>query len=629
MRFNEAQIKLYDTAKWFRDHRLPVRMVLCKSRRAGLSTGVEAMIYDDSTLNSNTDSLIVAHQTSSAENVLEMCNRFWNNTPESISFGDYGIISVRPPLIPAMQGRTSRTSMRFDAPLSSRIFIATARSIDAFLGYGFQNIHATEASRYPNGEELFRALTPCLSTDPHSALYVESTPNGQTGDGEWFYQLCMDATQRKTTEYGETKMVFIPWHEMRYSFYLPFKDDSYRAAFERSLNPGEKELVRRFPHLLMEQLNWRRMVLASMNEELFDQEYPTDLATAFLTSGKSLFSMKTLRRMAGEVKKPEWRGDIYWGDSDDANEQAAVHDVVRLPKLLEKGEARAQGWKSKVNEGTYENLLVWKFPRKGDRLFLGCDVGEGKAESRDGDFSTIVVTRLSEDPDEPNDYMMRWKGHLNPLDFAELASALAWWLKYRVGAKVSSPELIPEWTGPGRAMCTEIDHHRLYPHLYSYQKLDIRGAPKTKGLGWESNNKSKNFMVAHLLRAVERNYISIPDQECVEQCASYRQFDSMGDSESYGGAAGRHDDIISGLQIANAVMQLRTMAIPMIDDVREVREFDSSGPGDTDFDPFRFSQPFGGVMPGRFDHSAADDDSLAEAAYWSAGRIGIFGGYEE
>jgi hypothetical protein len=343
----------------------------------------------------------------------------------------------------------------------------------------------------------------------------------------------------------------------------------------------------------------------------------TDLATAFLTSGVGLFSAKTLRRLSMAARKPIWKGDVYWGDGDESNAATAVHDVVRRPKLLDRGQARAEGWKPKVNERTYENLLVWKWPEKGDRLFVGCDVGEGKQESRDGDFSTIVVGRLSEDLDRPDEYLMRWKGHINPLDFAELASALCWWRKNRVGSKAHSPELIPEWTGPGRAMCTEIDHHKLYPNLYSYQKLDIKGAPRTKGLGWESNNRSKDFMVSHTLRMVERNLIDIPDRECIEEMASYRQFDSMGDAESYGGAAGRHDDIVSALQIVCAVMRLRTTAIPMVDSVREVREWESA-PDDIPFDPFRAAQPFG-MMPGRFSHDAEDDDALSEASFYSSG----------
>ena len=253
LRYNEAQIRLYNTYRWFRDNNMPVRIVICKARRAGLSTGVESLIYDDTTTNPNTYSLIVANERNPSENVLKMCRRFWENTPELLRFGDIEV-PLRPPLPAQYRNSPSKDRMEFDAPLNSHIFIATARSIDAYLGYGFQNIHATEAGYYQDGDGLFRALYPTLSTDPHSALYVESTPNGQEGRGAWFYETCMDAASRKNTQYGEMKLVFIPWHAMTYSFAVPFGSDEKRAAFKRSVSKVEEDLVKRFKHISLERL---------------------------------------------------------------------------------------------------------------------------------------------------------------------------------------------------------------------------------------------------------------------------------------------------------------------------------------------------------------------------------------
>ena len=75
-------MRLYECYRWFRERRRPVRIIICKSRRAGLSTGVEALMYDDTTTHPNTNSLIVANQAKPSENLLGMCVYAWKNTPE-------------------------------------------------------------------------------------------------------------------------------------------------------------------------------------------------------------------------------------------------------------------------------------------------------------------------------------------------------------------------------------------------------------------------------------------------------------------------------------------------------------------------------------------------------------------
>ena len=124
------------------------------------------------------------------------------------------------------------------------------------------------------------------------------------------------------------------------------------------------------------------------------------------------------------------------------------------------------------------------------------------------------------------------------------------------------PELVPEWTGPGVALCTYIDTKNLYPNLYRYQQPGVHGMPKSKHVGWESNMKTKPLMVNYTLRMVDRDMIDIPDEDVVLEMSSYRKYDDAGDTSSYGGAAGRHDDLVSMLQIGCAVLRIRSATIP-------------------------------------------------------------------
>jgi hypothetical protein len=441
---------------------------------------VSSLIYDDTTTNPNSKSLVVANEKNPSENVLSMYTRFWRESPAFFDL-DGTHIQVRPPLPPQFNNNPPKDRLVFDVPLDSAIYVATARSIDAYLGYGFQNVHATEASRYIDAHELFRALYPTISKDPHSALYVESTPNGQEGRGAWFHIQCLDADARKKTEYGEMRLVFIPWQDMVKSFAIPFGSGDLREKFVKTYTPVEIDLLKRFPKIEPEQFQWRRMMLAgptfNRDEDMFDQEYPTDLATAFLMTGQSVFGRKTIKRLMNEVREPDWEGDIYWGDSPADKEHYPIHELVRRPRLLTKGEARHAGFPSHTNEGTFNNLRIYRDIRKGERIMIGADVGKGKKDSPDGDFSTIYVGTLNElERDTVN---MVWSGHLNPLDFAEVASALAWAIRRMVGEVVPMPVLAPEWTGPGSATCVAIDKFNLYPGLYRYQPPGIHGMPQS------------------------------------------------------------------------------------------------------------------------------------------------------
>lgn len=595
LRFNEAQLKLYRLHQWFGAKHLPVRVVICKARRAGISTGVEAIIYDDTTQHANTWSLIVANEKNPSENVLDMCRRFWAHTPEWLVPPDVAAsigrepIRLRPQLPAVYRNNPPKDRIEFDSPLDSRIYVATARSIDAYLGYGFQNIHATEVSRYKDGHELFRSLYPTLSTDPHSALYMESTPNGQTGPGAFFHQQCMDAASRSSRagEYGVTRLLFLPWHEMTLSFAIPIAPEK-RHAFELSLTQQEKDLLRLYPAITLEQFNWRRMMLAgptfNRDEDLFDQEYPTDLETAFLTSGTVVFGRKHIKRLAAKKRHPLAEGDIYWGESDAKNENAAPHDVVRRPQFLTPGEARSRGFKSHVNSGSLKSLKVYRWPVNGERVFLACDVGRGNPDTEDGDFSVIQVGVLK--PWDRDELIMTWRGHLNPVLFAEVASALSWLMAIRVGDEVEMPMLAPEWTGPGVTMCTYIDQKNLYPNLYRYRQPGTHGFPRTKGIGWESNAKTKPLMVDWTRRMIERDMIDVPDATTILEMSTYREQRGFGDPGDYGGAAGRHDDTVSALEILCVLLRIYAGRSQEQADAIEVPEFGGDDAGDVPFDPF-------------------------------------------
>ncbi len=556
-RFNEAQVKFQVERQWFIDKGLPIRIVACKSRRAGISSVVEGDIYHDTTTHPLTYSLIVGNQLKPSENVMQMAQGFWRSTPEQI-----GGIRIRPRLPDSYRNNPPTTEISFP-DLDSHIYIATAKSVNQYLSFGFQNIHATEVAYYKDGADLFRTLEPTLVDDAHSMLVMESTPNGMSGEGGFFYRMVMEAhrnVERDLRDWGVTRLVFIPWHEMTYSFRVEFKGDTKAAVdrkrkqFFNSYSKEELEHNKKFPKTQPEQYAWRRAVLRRTafqdDPELFDQEYPSDLVTAFLSTGSRVFSKKSLKYLLDNARPRKWQGDIYWGDSTKANKHERVYDVVRRPRFLTRGDAIAEGFESHVQDGFYGNLKVWDVPEKDDRIFITGDVGWGDpgARKRGADYSVLKVGRLSMG-NEPDEVLMTWKGHLNPLDFAEVASALAWWCYNKVGETVTAPELCIEWNGPGIPCNTYLDKHKLYPHTYQYVQPAVRGQPQTRHIGWETNDKTKPQMVSYLQRMIEARLFDEPDIETILEMAAYRKKDNYGSGESYGGEEGMHDDLVTADEI--------------------------------------------------------------------------------
>ncbi len=557
----------------------------CKSRRAGISTVTESILYQNTTTNDLTWSLIIGNQRGPSKNVLNMCMRFHKSTPLTI-----GGLPFRPRLPDGYKSNPPSDKMEFP-DLESQILIGSALSIDQYLSFGFQNIHATEVAYYPNGHQTFRALDPTLVKSSNSMLVLESTPNGKVGLGRYFYEQCLAAKENNefnVWEWNAPRLVFIPWHEMTMSFMLPFESQEKRMSFQRDLRSEEKDLLKRFNYITLEQLLWRRATIRggpfNGDDELFDQEYPTDFATAFLATGISVYGRKHIKRLMNNVREPTWRGDIFWGDSDKENDREAPRDCVRKPIFLTEGESDALGRKPHTNERTRKNLKVWRWPEKGDRLFITGDVGGGDPDSKGGDYSTLYVGCLGDSYDR-DEILMAWRGHLNPLAFAEVACALAWACLRRVGEDVVAPELAIEWNGVGKACCVYIDQKQLYPHTFRYFQPAVHGQAKTRHIGWESNENTKPLMVQYSKRMVEKSLIDIPDEGLVDEMSSYVQTGGFGGAEDFGGDAGTHDDRVTAFQIL--CVRLRFAAgTGQPSPVEEIEEGFTLGDGDDGWDPF-------------------------------------------
>lgn len=246
-------------------------------------------------------------------------------------------------------------------------------------------LHLSEAAFYDYAEESINALLECVpGVEFGSEVVIESTPKGAQG---YFYSACQAAI-RGASGY---KFQFVPW----------FEHNEYRLDLEADeeitpATPREKMLVEQC-RITPEQLKWyRRKVAEKQNQQLVDQEYPSDPTSCFLAFGNTFFSIDALDELGAKARVPV---------------QTQDRDRVR----------------------------IYEVPLPGVVYVLGADAAEGVG----GDAAAALVYRL-----DTGAHVATLHGNYTPWEFSVALHRLA--LHY------SRAIVVPERNNHGHAVITAL-----------------------------------------------------------------------------------------------------------------------------------------------------------------------------
>lgn len=351
---NFAQQMLVDAIEQQMASEGRVRVIILKARQLGLSTVVGGWMYWWVSQRKAQKAMVVTHHADSTKALFDMTRRFYDNTPEALK--------------PSTR-YSSRKELKFDR-LDSGYTVATAGGESVGRGETITVAHLSELAFWPKNQakDILNGILQAVPQRPNTAVFVESTANGVSGE---FYDLWKGAVDGTNGFIP----VFIPWHVQ----------DEYReevpAAFERT--PEEERLADLY-NLDNEQLQFRRKKVAASGIDLFKQEYPSTPEEAFLTTGRPVFNPEQLNAMA-----------------QDAPRSAKTLGLV--------GETFSDDRRGELKQ--FQEI------DPADTYYIGADVAMGV---RGGDYSVAQVLNSKKQQ------VAVWRGHVHPDYFATVLQALGY-----------------------------------------------------------------------------------------------------------------------------------------------------------------------------------------------------------
>jgi hypothetical protein len=334
-KLNFNQRKIHEVAYQQQLKRKPIRILVDKSRRVGVSSWAEGLLFSHCVWLPSAHDIIAAHEFKSSKALFSI--------PKGFAKQAYwlGLRDVeREITFPHSAG-------------DSLLQIITAGKDTSGRGFTLAGLHLSEAAHYKSAEP-YTSIIPAVSNHKDTIIIIESTPNGMDGDGEVFYEMWMDAVEGRS----EYEACFLSWTDDPACFADP------EIAKDAPRDKEERELLKR--GLSKAQLAWRRLKIASPEcgglVELFHQEFPVTWEESFITSGFPAFEEVERQWASKYVTKPKWQGYI------DATEDGSL----------------------KLREHHKGDLCIWEDPIPGHFYYIGADAARGDDEKDGRDFAANV-----------------------------------------------------------------------------------------------------------------------------------------------------------------------------------------------------------------------------------------------
>jgi hypothetical protein len=519
---NKLQRKLLSIVKGLEDNGKPVRVYVIKSRQTGSTTFWSGWMYWKSSMNSEVNTLLIAHDDEGSEGLQSKFQNFY--------------LRSNPVLKPSIRNMNRKetyfsTSLTEyaktgDIGLDNHIDSVTAAKKSIGRSYTYNHVLITEFGLFEeNGvdvKSMLSSLYQAVPEEPGTSIIIETTAKGEGYAKDYW----------DNEENGFTK-VFISWiADDTYVVNLPrngvyfdlssTEDSVYGNELDvyeqiekevlywdnsNDLNNNPAELH----HQVMCRIAWRRRTIHKKcqdDKQIFKQEYPLTVEDAFSTSATNVFPNRVTEPIYQRLKKypPPCKRFQYF------------HDELVIDKF------------KKFHSALYGELKVYENPIPGKRYVIG---GDGAQGIEGGDFSSLCILGLPE-----LSTVAIFEQIIGSHEFA----GCAYWLSKLYNNALLAIELNDKG---GYAAMQELENNYPDANLY-FQPVVKLHKGKPLRYGWVTNAITRSIMISDAKNLLTKNYIQVYDMNTLKQLRSFVKHKDG----KLAAITGKHDDLVIALMIA-------------------------------------------------------------------------------
>lgn len=521
---NILQWRMRDAYMYFRLRGLPIRMMVLKCRKDGASTFSGYMCYHHSRSN-GVGGMVIGDEAQRTESVWKIFTE-WHKRDKF-------------PWDSVIRFNTEKLRMRWKDGKEVLWEHDTANDPKAGIGGTRHVLWFTEAARYAKtgartDANAITAAIQSLGSGENSMVIAESTADGA---GSWFHRTWQAAVTLPDAIKGNVGngwiRVFAAWYE--FADRRLKREQRTEQYFELPLSAREKR-GRDLYGWDDEQIAWRRFTILDQcdnNEGKFDENFPEDDVSCFLTSGRAKFCVDGVARLEKLARATKGEEGILQRSKDGK--------ILWIPQ--------EGGW-----------LWVAKKPKHGCAYLAAADcmMGEQAEGARDPDAHAglILCAPHFETGEsghiERNTEMSacinvrggcRWDIDL----FADRLAMLADWYG---GAMV-----VPEANGPGAALILKL--REAGARIYHREKfLDAFNPGKRLSVaGWHTDKQSRDVAVEALTTIIREQKLDCAYGPAIAEMRTFIEND-RGKAEA---RSGSHDDWVMALGIGMACIKFASV----------------------------------------------------------------------
>ncbi len=499
-----------------------------KARQLGVSTLAVAFHHWNVWRTRDMSTVMIAHEDKLAKRLVSLLGMFHDELPN--------VAGMKPDLREKRKDARIPKAELYYSDRRGQITTLIAKNVEA-RGQSSKHILLSEFAFYPEPEALMDALMPQLPpfgspARKQCSVIVESTPNGQNA----FYTL-WKAAKRPDSEWHP---VFLPWMVQDDMYFveppahwrLTADEVTLRAHLSNERKKIDGKTVSRG------QMYWRRHVIENEydgNADAFDQEYPSDDETCFLSYKSESVFRRHIKLLSAQCAESELRAVVELPKKGyPANTCVTVDlefEALQSPLLPQ---TFVKPRPPTLVQSRSGDLTIWDLPREGHQYVIGGDSAGGYFE-RDLAVGCVIDVTVGRQVAE-------LAGVIDPERFGDQLANL--------GRFYNTALLMPEINGNGAIVLKRVMQDWLYGNVAREEKWDEVGLKRHK-YGFSTQEQTKPILVSNMVWMLQEGFVKIASRELLAELTTFKHDGyTFRNNPTYSASGRNHDDRVMAFALA-------------------------------------------------------------------------------